>query len=183
MGPLYHLTNRKDRVAALLAAGMIALNGHHVYWSQMARKYPVASFVGLLSTVLLLLASQSVRRRRVLQLLYAVVTLGGLSLSTYFWPLFLTHILWVLRRSWSHKTMPGMLRWQFLVSILSSPLLSLIVFQARRESYLSRDPRILLGGLSQFLQLLGIRDNIRLSDLLFQLMVTLIYLFQSFPHD
>ena len=45
----------EDALTALLAAAMLAVNGFHLYWSQIARMYSMACFLGLLSTVLLVL--------------------------------------------------------------------------------------------------------------------------------
>ena len=79
------------RPVGALAAGLLAFNGHHVFWSQLAKMYSMACFLGLLSTVLLILASKDGARRLVFQFLYSGATLIGLATTVYFWPL----LFWV----------------------------------------------------------------------------------------
>jgi hypothetical protein len=42
-----------DRWTGLIGMALLAFNGHHLYWSQMARMYSMLCFLGLLSTLLL----------------------------------------------------------------------------------------------------------------------------------
>ncbi|MGE5265270.1 MAG: hypothetical protein ACM3S0_17970 [Acidobacteriota bacterium] len=131
----------RDKWTGILAAGMFAFNGHQVFWSQTAKMYSMGCFLGILSTLLLLLAFRRQSWQRAVQVAYLVVTLAGLTTVVYFWLLFFTHILWVLARTIAKRNAaPGLLRWQFLAWILASPLLSLAIFQSHRESYLSPNP-------------------------------------------
>src|SRR5512135_2934663 len=75
----------RDKWTGILAAGMLALNGHQVFWSQTAKMYSLGCFLGLLSTVLLLLAYRQRSWQRVLQAAYLLVTLAGLTTVVYFW--------------------------------------------------------------------------------------------------
>lgn len=142
----------KDTPAALLAAGLLAFNGHHVFWSQLAKMYAMACFLGLFSTVLLILANQVGTRRRLFLFVYLFVTLAGLATTIWYWSILLTQMLWTLWKNRVCKTVPGLFRWQWVILILGSPLLSLAIFQARRPTYLGRDPLELIRGLSRYLE-------------------------------
>jgi len=139
------------RSTALLAAMLLALNGHHLFWSQIAKMYALAVFLGLLSTLLLLSTTAAAGKRRGWLLsLYGAVTLAGLGTVVYFWPLFLTHILWSLRGQWTQRrTVPDVLQGQLLIFILASPLWAVAAYQSRRPSYISAD---ILSGLWHYLQ-------------------------------
>jgi uncharacterized membrane protein len=139
----------KERTAGLLAAAMLASNGHQILWSQLAKGYIVACFLGLLATVLLVRLTRKAGRQLVYQVLYAGVVLAGLTTSHWFWALFATHILWVFRCHWRSKAIPGTIRLQEAIFILGTPLISLAIFQSRRNSYLDANA---LRGLAEFLQ-------------------------------
>jgi len=120
----------EDTLTALLAAAMLALNGFHLYWSQAARMYSMACFLGLLSTVLLVLIVKQTARQRTYGILYAVSTLAGLATHVYFWPVFVTHALWVFATSLRARcSLLGLLRLQILISIVASPLVAIAVYQ------------------------------------------------------
>jgi 4-amino-4-deoxy-L-arabinose transferase-like glycosyltransferase len=146
---------QEDRLTALLAAGFLAFNGFHILWSQIARMYITASFLGLLSTILLLLILRGGPRQRLFLWFYLVITLIGLGTSYYFWPIFATHIFWVFLNSLSKKSLPlGLFRSQLLILILASPLITLAAVQsgvgwAGQTSFLSYDS---LKYLIEFLQ-------------------------------
>ena len=135
--------------AGLIAAAMLAFSGFHIFWSQLAKSYVMACFLGLLSTVLLVLAAREGRRQGLLQILYSVATLIGLATTHYLWPILASHIIWVLSSGGGRKSAPGLLRCQLVTVVLASPLISLAVFQARRPSYLGTN---LLAGLGHYLQ-------------------------------
>lgn len=149
---LGYLENSK--IAALLAAGMLALNGYHILWSQIAKMYMMGLFLGLLSSVLLvlLIRNNSGIRRWLLGFLYLVAVLSGLATTVWVWPIFITHILWVLKSTWRNSSISGLFRLQILILILASPLISLMLFQSRRPSYAGEEGGLLLG-LGQFLQM------------------------------
>jgi 4-amino-4-deoxy-L-arabinose transferase-like glycosyltransferase len=139
----------RKTTAGLVAAAMLAFSGYQVFWSQLAKSYVIACFFGLLSTVLLILASREGRRQGMFQILYSGVTLIGLATSHYIWPILVTHMVWTLNGAGTQKRAPGLFRYQLITVVLGSPLISLAIFQARRPSYLTTN---LLAGLSQFLQ-------------------------------
>lgn len=126
----------KNTTAGLLAALLVALNGHQVFWSQLAKNYIAAEFFGLAATLLLLLALRRDRRERAYQLAYLGVVLLGLFFTIYFWPVLVVHMLWVLVENLRAEKLPGMFQVQFLAFLAGTPLISLAIFQARRDSYL-----------------------------------------------
>ena len=125
----------------LLGAAAVALNGYLIYWSQIAKMYTIGCFLGLLASLLLLLASRSPVRQRGYGLLYVAVTLAGLATVVYFWLLFAAHVVWTLHKAVVERTRPSALvRYQILTLTLGGPLLALALFQARRSSYLDHNP-------------------------------------------
>ncbi len=74
---------------------MLAANGLHLYWSQTARMYSMACFLGLLSTVLLVLIIKGAARQRTYRVLYFLFTVAGLATHVYFWAVFATQAVWV----------------------------------------------------------------------------------------
>ncbi|MEX0802420.1 MAG: glycosyltransferase family 39 protein [Candidatus Binatia bacterium] len=123
-------THTEDTFTGLLAAAMLAANGLHLYWSQTARMYSMSCFLGLLSTVLLVLISKNGVRRRTYPVLYVVFTVIGLATHVYFWTVFLTQAIWVLLRNLpKHGPMPRVLRLQILTGILASPLVAIAAYQ------------------------------------------------------
>jgi len=148
----------KQRAAGLLAAAMLALNGQQVFWSQLAKSYAMGCFLGLLATVLLVLASKAGARQRLLQVLYVVTVLAGVSTTPFFWPLLATHMLWTIATGWSQKTAPGLLRLELLATIMGSPLISFAIFQSRRDSHVHGGILAVLGEYLEF-GFLFVRDT------------------------
>src|SRR5262245_60581491 len=140
----------EDTLTALLAAAMLAFNGLHLYWSQTARMYSMACFLGLLSTVLLVLIVKQVTRQRTYGILYVVFTVAGLATHVYFWPLFITQALWVFATNLRTRLLPGLLRLQIFTFIVATPLVAIAVYQAGSTT----PPTTLspLRGVLQFLQ-------------------------------
>lgn len=121
--------------AAVLATMLLTFSGAHVMWSQIARPVVLASMLGLASSALL--ARVVTSPRRALLLMYLATTAVGLATEYYYWFVFGGQIVWVLlvsarRRYRAH----ALLRWQFLVLMLVSPLITLATSQSR-PSYLS----------------------------------------------
>ncbi len=137
-----------DKWTAVTSAGLLALNGHQIFWSELAKMYVMACFLGLLATIFFVGLLSNRRPSLILSILYLVFMLGGLSTTTYFWPLFATHILVGLTRKWANKeSLVALLRLQIMIFLLASPLWALAAFQSRRASYLGTD---LLAGLGQY---------------------------------
>jgi uncharacterized membrane protein len=121
-------------ITALMAAVLLAFNGHHVLWSQTARPQALACALGLGSTLFLLNAHQSANARRLAA--YAVVTLFGLATIYYFWVFVAAQLCWILADGFVGKRANvNVLRVQVATVILASPLASLAVYQSR-PSYL-----------------------------------------------
>ena len=60
-----------------LAALLLAASGYHVFWSQVARMFAQACFLGLASTVLLLWLARGARHRLILGTCYGGPDPGG----------------------------------------------------------------------------------------------------------
>ncbi|MGC2112242.1 MAG: glycosyltransferase family 39 protein [Candidatus Korobacteraceae bacterium] len=116
--------------AGWIAAFLFAINGHQVFWSQIARMFTLACFLGLLATILLLLIARENHASRLLKFLYVVTLLLGLSTHVFFWLILAAHILWTLLNAPVHKpALPAATRLQFLTLILGSPLLAFSAYQ------------------------------------------------------
>lgn len=139
-----------NSLTSLLAAGMLAFNGLHIFWSQISKMYALGCLLGLLSTVLLLRLLKGGAWPRLFLWMYIGVTLAGLATVVFFWLIFFTHMLWVLLRSINKPVMPALFNWQTVIWILGSPLWALVIFQSRRSSYMDEN---LFAGVSHFLQL------------------------------
>jgi hypothetical protein len=147
---VYVLGKREGGIAVgMLAAAMLALNGHHILCSQTAKMYAMGCFLGLLSTVLLLSMTRQAERLRLGLFFYSVSTLTGLATVVFYWPIFLTQMLWVVCLSARRTAMVPLLRWQLFLFILASPLCAVVAYQSRIPSHVVRD---LLTFLSEFLQ-------------------------------
>jgi Dolichyl-phosphate-mannose-protein mannosyltransferase len=144
-------SNTEDALTALLAAAMLALNGLHLYWSQTARMYSMACFLGLLSTVLLVLIVKQGTRQRTYRILYVVFTVAGLATHVYVWPLFATQALWVFATHLRARSLPGLLRLQIFTFIVATPLVAIAAYQTGNAS---RPPTLTpLQGVLRFLEL------------------------------
>jgi hypothetical protein len=114
-----------------IAALLLAFNGYHVVRSQGAGMYSLVCCLSLLSTVLLILLSQETRPRWIVELVYGVVLLVGLSCDHFFWTLLATQMIWVLANaSVQERRLPRLLNIQILVTILGCPLLTIAQLQS-----------------------------------------------------
>jgi len=121
----------RQPAAAWIGAALLAVNGHHVFWSRTARMFSLTCFLGLLATVLLLYLLRTKRSNRPLAVAYVVVLLLGLSAHVFFWLVLGTHGLWILWNEWSNsQSMPSAFRLQILAFILGSPLLAFSAYQS-----------------------------------------------------
>ncbi len=123
------LTSQKK--AAWMAAGLLAINAHHVFWSRTARMYSLACFLGLLATIILVLLATQTKRRMALQAAYVAVLLAGVASHVFFWLVLGTHILWViLSEWWEGRRLPDLQGLQVLATILCSPFLAFAAYQS-----------------------------------------------------
>jgi 4-amino-4-deoxy-L-arabinose transferase-like glycosyltransferase len=123
-----------QRTAGWIAAILLAVNAHQIFWSQVARMFTLACFLGLLATALLLLLAKNGRGSRSFGFLYVLIILLGVSCHIFFWALFGTHIVWTFFNSWSQRQpFPGIGKLQILAFILGSPLLAFAAYQNGNE--------------------------------------------------
>lgn len=116
----------------LASAALLALNGHQIYWSQMARPYILATFLGLLSTYLLTGLLQQTRRQRLKEIAYIAVTWMGVFTQIFFWPFLAGQMLytaWYARRK--NTETPRILKLQSIVAMLGAPLWAHAVYNSR----------------------------------------------------
>jgi 4-amino-4-deoxy-L-arabinose transferase-like glycosyltransferase len=123
-----------QRAAGWLAAIILAVHGHHVFWSQVARMFTLTCFLGLLATCLLLFIAKETNAPRWLGLLYVAVVLLGVCCHIFFWALLGTHICWtLLNASAQRQSLPGVGKLQLLAAIVGSPLLAFAAYQNANE--------------------------------------------------
>ncbi len=77
----------------LIAAGLLALNGHQVFWMQAARMFEMALCLGLLSTWLWIRMIRSRRDEPVTEVAYVLATLAGVYSQIFFWLLLAAQML------------------------------------------------------------------------------------------
>jgi uncharacterized membrane protein len=154
------------RLPAAVAAAFLAFNGYQIVWSETARMYSMLCFLGLLTTIILLLIVRSTERRKGLEFAYAALTLLGLCTQVFFWPLLATQMVWVLGNAWARNgPMPRLLKLQILVVILGSPLLAFAVYQSGNQvAFLSRDVPLMAREFVQFAFLVPGWDDTWTSD-------------------
>ena len=119
----------EDTLTAPLAAAMLALNGLNLQQSQTARMYSMACFLGLLSTVLLVTLVRRGGRSLTYCVLYVIVTLAGLWTHVYFWPLFLSQVVWVAAHLRGRSSLFGLLRLQIFTAVAATPLIAIAAYQ------------------------------------------------------
>jgi 4-amino-4-deoxy-L-arabinose transferase-like glycosyltransferase len=120
----------EQTAAGWIAAALLAVNGHHVFWSQIARMFTLACFLGLLATILLLMLATKDPAPRSLGYLYTLVVLVGLATHIFFWLVLGAHVVWTFLNAWSRRReMPGSLKLEISTLILGSPLLAFAAYQ------------------------------------------------------
>jgi hypothetical protein len=125
--------------AGLMAAGLLTFNGHHLLFSQVSRPTVLAVVLSIGSTLLLLMIARGGKPPRLLVGAYLLVTLVGLATLYYFWPILAAQMIWIaLRSARQSPSMQPLLRLQWLLVILGSPLVTLAIFQ-QFNSFLDSD--------------------------------------------
>lgn len=128
----------------LAAAALLAFNGNHVHWSQLARMYSLTCLLGLASTWLLLALLRDPHPRRGRELAYLAVTGFGLFTEILVWPLLAFQMAWVLWRQGAPGGRPSRLLWlQGVVVMLCSPLWVHAFYRAREAPFEPPDTRFL----------------------------------------
>ncbi len=112
-----------DPVTGLVAATLLAINGHHIYWSQYARMYIMACALGLLSSILLYDLLRKPERAPLREAAYIVITWLALFTHVLSWALLAAQIVAViLFARASSGEYPRLLRTQAIVIMLGTPL-------------------------------------------------------------
>ena len=120
----------RQTAAGWVAAALMAVNGHQIFWGQVARMFTLACCLGLLATILLLQIAKQNHASRSLQFCYVGVLLLGLCTHVFFWLILTAHILWTFLNAWRQREpMPGAVKLQFFALILGSPLLAFSAYQ------------------------------------------------------
>jgi len=123
-----------QRTSGWIAAVLLAVHGHHVFWSQVARMFTLTCFLGLLATCLLLVVAKESYAPRWLGFLYVTVILLGVCCHIFFWALLGTHICWTfLNASAQKQDLPGAAKLQLFAAIVGSPLLAFAAYQNANE--------------------------------------------------
>ncbi len=147
----------RQRAAGFLAAALLALNGYHAFWSQVARMYTLVCLLQLLATALLIRAlGEDGPARRWLHAAYAALVWFGLWTHVLFWPMLAAHMMWVSLNAWLQKLpLPRILGVQTLVAIAATPLLAIAAYQSGNPVAEMSDRAVLFAGnLVQFAFLL-----------------------------
>lgn len=122
------MTNQSK--AGWIAAALLAINGHQIFWSQVARMFTLSCFLGLLATILLLKLARQNHTSRWLKFSYVAVLLLGLCTHIFFWLILASHILWTaLNAGRERQPMPAPLKLQLVAAILGSSLLAFSAYQ------------------------------------------------------
>lgn len=126
VSPLY------GRSVALLSAALLAINGHHVYWTQHARMYELSLLLGVMSLWLLskLLRGSASRRIRIG---YVLVTTAGLYTQVFFWPFLAGQMTFAFFARRAGSKLPDAFSLQILVAMLGSPMWAQAFYHARNE--------------------------------------------------
>lgn len=119
--------------SGLLASGLLAFNGHHVFWSQHARMYAMSAFLATLSLWFLLCLLRTERRSLRLEAGYLLTTVLGVFTQMYFWLFLAVQMLYCLvlqiKDGVDRRRLFSL---QVLSVILGSPLWAHAVYRARR---------------------------------------------------
>ncbi len=125
----------RQTAAGWIAAALMAVNGHQVFWSQIARMFTLACCLGLLATILLLQIAKQSHASRSQQVLYVAVLLVGLCTHVFFWLILAAHMLWTLVNAWSQKQpLPCAARLQFLALDSRQPVARFLCLPGRKHA-------------------------------------------------
>jgi hypothetical protein len=113
---------------AVMAAALLALHGHHIFWSQGARMWVFITFLCVWSVWLLQSLTDLWRTRHAV--LYAAVSTLGLWTEYYYWPFFFAQILWTLFHDADRARPSGILHVQVLALAIAGPALLMLTIQA-----------------------------------------------------
>lgn len=110
-----------DRNVALLSMWLLALHGHHIFWSQTLRPWVIMGLLALLTAWLLVKLAK--RWRFSTAILYILLAATGLWIDTYFWPVFAAQIAWAILRNGGNRRPSALMTAQLVALILALPVL------------------------------------------------------------
>jgi 4-amino-4-deoxy-L-arabinose transferase-like glycosyltransferase len=114
--------------AAWIAAALLAFNGHHIFWSHIARMYSMVCFLGLVGTWLLLTIIKRGPTAGNMAAYFAISWLG-LFTDVLYWPFLVGHIaVCLLHAGWFRDLL---FQLQMMVVMLGTPLAAHAVYRAR----------------------------------------------------
>lgn len=141
-------------VVGLVAAALLAVNGNHVLYAQIGRKYGLLVLLALLSTFLLrrLHTGRGGLRSRAG---YVAVTASGVWFAHVFWFFLAGQVLWILAEGLRRGRFPRVLSSACAAAIAGSPGLFYMAHQWGRADYMEASPvphlheLLMFGGLFQ----------------------------------
>lgn len=117
--------------AGLLAAALLAFNGHHVYWMQNARMYEPSLAIGLVSLLLLMRLLDDDRAPPWVELGYVAATAAGAYLQIYFWFFVFGQMVYALFFARSKgRGVPRVFGLQSLAVLLATPMFAHAIYRA-----------------------------------------------------
>jgi hypothetical protein len=122
---LFCAVRRRDgNATALTAAALLALHGHHLFWSQQARMWVFLACCAVGSLVLLQALER--RGRTATAIAWVLVLAAGLWLDYSFWPFVAAQLAWLSLRACEAPTAPASLDWAWLAVVASAPVLAFL---------------------------------------------------------
>jgi Dolichyl-phosphate-mannose-protein mannosyltransferase len=115
-----------DQTTGLVAALLLAIHGHAIYWSQMTRMYMPVAFLGLVSSFYLLRAAEKGRAGDYLG--YFLATFAALWTQLYAWPLVVGQMVWCMLGQ-AGSFCRQSLRIAFLAVAAATPVIQLSIRQ------------------------------------------------------
>jgi 4-amino-4-deoxy-L-arabinose transferase-like glycosyltransferase len=128
-----------DPVTGLVAAALLALNGHQVYWSQHARMYMPSCAFALGSTLLLVSLLRDRTREPLREAAYVAITWLMLFTQLLTWGLLGAQIVAALCLAKTSRRLPRILQLQGVIAMLGTPLLAHAVYRSRASEFLDRN--------------------------------------------
>ncbi len=122
--------------AGVLAAGMAALDGFLIYWSQIAKMYMAGTFFCALSMVLLIALARAGGRRPWTEAAYVLTAVAAVQSTQLSWAVLGMQALWsvlVLRLS-DRGAVVRLLQVQTLALILAAPAIEHALYNARHDA-------------------------------------------------
>lgn len=156
IGLTWRLARMDDGPAVgLVAAALLAVNGNHVFYAQIGRKYGILVVLALLSTILL----RRVRARgdRAARIGFVAVTAFGVWCAHVFWLFLAGEVLWLAADGIRRGRFPATLWSAGAAFAAGSPGLFYMVHQWGRADYLEASPAAHLAELGAFGGLFQVR--------------------------